>query len=394
MHPVRPKTCAEWVMPRVVLISLLHGFLLAQSPPAAFDPLSDSALIEKGLQSTMPLQVAISAFRSVKITHQQRGGWLREALTRSLSLQPEPEAVRARRAIFDALIRTGTPVPLTQLLPFFDQFPAAVIAIVAKNNSSQDEDRLPLLLKAEETKNSLYWYAAASLLNRKQLIQHLVHQARLDYAISVIDQDFVPVQVFERPPSGIIMSGIPGGVIGGITTGSQVAWPEETAYHIEKSGDTDHVLTCCIGGSTYLKAWPASTHAFGDPQPADLAWEDHDREVVRALLSIAHCAVCQFDRGDFPNVRGGKASIVWHSLEQARSLLEEAVEQYVKECVKMIGALGESTLSEYETRSKVRIWIRDQRRIQTIPIPSVGAGVEFNRCASIQNVTTNGRCID
>jgi hypothetical protein len=114
-------------------------------------------LVEKGLQSTVPLQVAISAFRSMNISDQQRGEWLRAALRGSLSLQPDAEAVRAQRAIFDALIRTRTPVPLTELLPHFDQFPAAVIAIVARNNPHEGEDRLPILLKAEEAKNFVLW---------------------------------------------------------------------------------------------------------------------------------------------------------------------------------------------------------------------------------------------
>lgn len=381
-------------MERLVLILMLHGLLVAQTRPAAFDPQGDSSLIEKGLQSTMPLQVAISAFRSVNITDRRRGQLLREALSRSLSLRPEAEALRARRAIFDALIRTTTRVSLIELLPFFDQFPAAVIAVVAKGHPSESEDRLPLLLKAEEGGNSAYWHAAASLVDRKQLIHHLVQQARFDYAISVLDQDFVPVRAFAKLPRGTI-GGIPGGVIDSISIGSPVAWPEETIYHIEMSGEIDHVLTCCIGGNTYLKPWSPHVHAFGDAQPADpLDWEDHDREVVRVLLSFAHCGTCALDRGDFPNLRGGKASIVWHSAEQVRSLLKEAVEQYVKECVRMIGALGETTFAEPEIRSKVRIWIRDGRQVQTIPIPSVGVGVGFNRCASIQSVSSNGRCID
>jgi hypothetical protein len=379
-------------MARLILASLLPGLMLAQTPPAAYDPLGDSSLIEKGLKSTLPLQVAISAFRAVKATDPHRGEWLREALSRSSSLQPEGEALRARRVIFDALIKTRTPVPLVELLPFFDQFPGAVIAVVARGNPEEREDRLSLLLKTEEAKNLTYWYAAASLMDRKELIHHLLQQARFDYAISVLDQDFVPVQVYGGTPRGVI-GGTPEGTLGSI--GSQVAWPEETVYHIEMSGDIDHVLTNGIGRNTYWKAWPTSVHAFADAQPADpLLWEDHDREVVRVLLSVAYCGLCSFPRGDFPNVRGGRATIVWHSAEQARSLLDEAVEQYVKECVRMVGTLGETTLREPEIRPKVRIWVRDWRRVQTIPIPAVGAGVEFNRCAQIQNATSNGRCVD
>jgi hypothetical protein len=387
------KRAQNSVMARLVLILLLHGLLFAQTP-AVVDPLGDASLIEKGLQSAIPLQVAISAFRSVSINDGRRGEWLRAALSKSTSLQPEGEALRSKRAIFDALIRTRTTVPLTELLPFFDQFPAAVIAVVAKGRAVAGEDRLPLLLKAEETKNSAYWYAAAALMDRKQLIHRLVQQARFDYAISVVDQDFIPVQVSGGPPEGIT-GGIPGGAMNGFPNGSQVAWPEETVYHIEMSGGIDHILTCCVGGNTYLKAWSTTLHAFKDAQPADLsAWEDQDREVVRVLLSFSYCRTCQFSRGDFPNVRGGKATIVWRSEEQTRSLLEEAVEQYVKECVRMVGALGETALSETDIRSKVRIWVRDWRQVRTIPIPGVGAGVEFNRCASIQHTSSNGRCID
>jgi hypothetical protein len=381
-------------MARVVLIPLLSGSLLAQTPPTLFDPLGDPSLVEKGLQSTVPLQVAISAFRSVKIADQRRAEWLRAALTASLSLQPEAEAVRARRAIFDALIRTGTPVPLTELLPHFDQFPPAVIAIAAKNNPREGEDRLPLLLKAEEGRNSIYWYAAVSLVDRKQLVHYLVQQVRFDYAISVQDGDFVPVQIREGPPHGVI-GGIVGGIVGAATPYGSVAWPESTIYHIELSGDINELLTSGTWRATYLRAWSPTVHSFPDAQPADpLAWEDHDREVVRVLASIAHCAVCSFDRGDFPNVRGGKATIIWHSAEQARPLLEEAVERYVNECVRMIDALHETTVSESEIRSKVRIRLRDGRRVQTTPIPSVGVGVEFNRCASMQSGSSNGRCVD
>jgi hypothetical protein len=84
---------------RLLFFSLLNGLLLAQTPPAVFDPLSDPSLIEKGLRSTVPLQVAISAFRAASVPDQRRGEWLREALLRSSSLQPETEAVRTRRAI-------------------------------------------------------------------------------------------------------------------------------------------------------------------------------------------------------------------------------------------------------------------------------------------------------
>jgi hypothetical protein len=144
-----------------------------------------------------------------------------------------------------------------------------------------------------------------------------------------------------------------------------------------------------------LKGFVARFSAHPDGQPVDpVGWEDHDREVVRLLMSVAHCDICSRATPDFPNVRGGKATIIWHSAEQARPLLEEAVERYAKECVAMVDALHETTVSESEVRSKVRIWIRDWRRVQTVPIPSVGVGVEFNRCAAIQNRSSNGRCVD
>jgi hypothetical protein len=67
-------------MLRWAAVFILNGSLLAQTPPAVVDPLGDPSLVEKGLQSTVPLQVAISAFRSMNISDQQRGEWLRAAL--------------------------------------------------------------------------------------------------------------------------------------------------------------------------------------------------------------------------------------------------------------------------------------------------------------------------
>jgi hypothetical protein len=380
-------------MLRCAAVFILNGSLLAQTPPAVFDPLGDPALVEKGLKSTVPLQVAISAFRSMNISDQQRGEWLRAVLRGSLSLQPEGESVRAQRAIFDALIRTRTPVPLTELLPHFDQFPSAVIVIVARNNPREGDDRLPLLLKAEEAQNFVLWCAAVSLVDRGQLVHHLVQQARFDYAISVLDEDFMLVQALGGQLGGTPSRAV-GGITGSIPNGS-VAWPDSLSYDIEVWGDIRDSLTSGTWRSTYLKAWSPATSALPDGQPTDpVGWEDHDREVVRLLLSVAHCDACSRATPDFPNVRGGKATIIWHSAEQGRPLLEKAVERYVKECVAMVDALHGTTISESEVRSKVRIWIRDWRRVQTVPIPRVGVGVEFNRCAPIQSRSSNGRCVD
>lgn len=380
----------RWAFPTIFL---LNGFMLAQAQPSAVEGKINPSVVQEGLQSTIPLQVAISAFGAVSITNIHRGEWLSGALKRSASLKPQEEAVRAQRVILDALIKTHTAVPLTDLLPFFDRFPAAVLAIVAKNNSRGSEDTMPLLQKAEQTKNTTYWYAAASLVDKRLLIPSLLQQARFDYAIAVVDQDFVPAQEYGGIPRGVA-TGIPGGMGG---PGSPFDWPEATVYHIEMKGDIDHALTCCIGGTTYLEAWSPRAHAFPDVQVADpVDWEDHDRDVVRALLSFAYCSSCSqsASRGDFPNVRGGKATIVWHSPEQARPLLEEAVDRYVAECVRMVAALKETHLSEPEIRSKVRIWIRDNRHAATTPIPDVSSGVEFNHCAVVQVAAAHGRCID
>jgi hypothetical protein len=378
-------------MRKLALFLSLAAMLAAQVTSDVFDPLTNSDLIEKGLQSANPLQVAVSALRSVQVNDPRRGQWLRNALSRSSSLQPEPEGLRARRVIFDALIRTRITVPLAELLPFYDQFPAAVMAVVARGKNDGHEDRSALLKKTEEDQNTSYWHAAASLVDRQQLIRHLLDQAKFEYPISIVDRDFLPVMI-HRYSRGII-GGVPGvpGAMGGVPV-LKVPWPDETIYEIETSGDAGHVLTCCVGGNIYLKEWPRSLHAYESRQKPDPAWQDHDREVMRVLLSFTECPQCSYDRPDFPIVRGGKATIVWHSEEQARPLLLEAVDQYLKELARMTSALGEN-LSEAEIRSKVRIWIRDWRRTKTEPIPLAAVGVQFSLCASSQSVT-NWRCVD
>ena len=91
-------------------------------------------------------------------------------------------------------------------------------------------------------------------------------------------------------------------------------------------------------------------------------------------------------------MRGGKATIVWHSPAQARPLLLQAIEAYVKDCTRLAAALDPS-FGEAAVRSKVRIWIRDQRKSNNVPIPAV-PGIEFNVCAPIQHASRNGRCVD
>ena len=60
----------------------------------------------------------------------------------------------------------------------------------------------------------------------------------------------------------------------------------------------------------------------------------------------------------------------------------------------MVGALHEEMVSEREIRAKVRIWIRDWRNVRSEPIPVISGGIEINRCAQIQHVSTNRRCVD
>lgn len=257
-----------------------------------------------------------------------------------------------------------------------------------------DEDRLPLVLKAEEHKHLTEWYAAASLMDYKELVHYLVQHARFDYPISVVDRDFLPVQILDIPGtrSG---GGILGGIVGGSPTG-QVQWPDEIVYKIVSSShDDEGALTCCLGGvATYLQARSTREPGFPDgqsPEPGD--WGSHDKDVIRILLSIAHPSWRAVAEEDFPIIRGGKATIVWHSLDQARPLHKEAIDQYVSECGRMLTKLGEPGLTEPEIRSKVRIRIRDWRRARAIPIPDVGAGVEFNVCADSQR-PDNWRCVD
>jgi hypothetical protein len=354
----------------------------AQTAPEAYDPGSDPALIEKGLSSTLPLQVAISAYRAKQDPFRWRTQ-LRQALARSSSLQPEAEAVRTRRIIFDALIKSGTPVPLEELLPFFNQFPAAVIAVVARTgNSNGAEDRVPLLISAEGLENRTYWSAAASLVDHKRLVHHLAQQVWFDYAVQISDRDFDPVQIHAPLPRGV-PGGFAGGIIGGIPNG-RVSWPEETAYRLSATGRPTEALTSGIGGRVYLIAEPYYGAGQGEHPDEDTeAWGEHDRDVVHLLLSFAHCSVCSRSTPDFPMIRGGKAFVFWTSEDRARRALMDGIEEYVRQCKGMLDTLGETGFSEAEIRSRVRIWIQDSRQSRTIPIPAMNSGVQINHCQNM-----------
>ena len=366
------------------LIALLFSVeaLQAQTVPEAYDPGSDAALIEKGLSSTLPLQVAISAYRAKQDPFRWRTQ-LRQALARSSSLQPEAEAVRAGRIIFDALVQSSTPVPLEELLPFFTQFPAAVIAVVARtDNSNGAEDRVPLLISAEGLKNRTYWSAAASLVDYKRLVHHLAQQVWFDYAVQVSDRDFDPVLIVAPTPN-LIPGGAIGGILGGIPNG-HVSWPEETAYRLSATGRPNEALTSGIGGRVYLTAEPYHGAGQGEhPDEDAAAWVEHDRDIVHVLLSFAHCSVCSRDSPDFPMIRGGKAFVFWTSEDRTRRALTDGIEEYVRQCKGMLDTLGETGFSEAEIRSKVRIWIQDWRQSRTIPIPAMNSGVQINHCQNM-----------
>jgi hypothetical protein len=357
----------------------------AQTEQEAYDPGKDAALIEKGLNSTLPLQVAVSAYRAKQDSFRlpKWGPQLRQAVVRSASLQPEAEAIRTRRIILDALIQSDTSAPLDELLPFFSQFPAAVIALLDRsNNANLTEDRIPLLIAAEGMKNRLYWSAAASLVDRKRLVHHLAQQVWFDYPIYLTDSDFVPILIFGGGPGGV-PGGSPGSIIGGVPNG-RVGWPEEIAYHLSKTGRQIEALPWSVGEQTYLIASPSSEHHVGargdqpDADPKD--WDEHARDIQLTLVSFRYCGLCSYSRGDNPRIRGGKAYVFWRSEDETRRSLTEGIEQYVAECKDLLNALGETGFSDVEIRSKVRIWIHDWRKSRTIPIPTISVGVQINLC--------------
>ncbi len=140
------------------------------------------------------------------------------------------------------------------------------------------------------------------------------------------------------------------------------------------SGEPSEQLTCCIGKPTYLKESRSELAPILDRRD----WEHHDRDVVQLLLSLSTCSTCAYSQPDFPIVRGGKATIVFHSAEQVRPLLTEAIEGYVKDCMRMVAALQDSSFNESAIRSKVRISISDQRQTKAVPIPFINAGVDLN----------------
>ena len=360
------------------------------------DPSGGWAEIQQGLASGSPLQVAIAASRITAVSHPDRGQWLRAALAGSTSLQPEADARRARQVILDAMIRTRTPARLSELLPFFDESPDAVIDVIAKAMPRQSEDLSPLLRKAEEQRSIIYWNAIASLMDRGTLVRALLQIVRFDYTVSFLDSDLVPVQIWE--PRGVTGGGLGsmlGGVIGGLP-GQKKIWPDVMDYRIEGSGEPRDRLTCCIGGPTYLKTTLLSAPdiTYRPRSPILEPWEEHNSAIIAILLDMAYCRFCATFQPDLPDIRGGKATVVWHSAEQAGTLLRQAVDNYLQQCVRMVASLRDVSLTEAEIRSKVRIWLRDRRRVQTVPLPALAAGVEVQYCAPFHKSPDNPHCLN
>src|ERR1017187_4065500 len=123
-------------------LCLLLALVYVNAPAAQqskYDPGTDEKRIEIGLRSVVPLEVAWAAWRT-RFTPAKRR-WdqpLREALQMAVMTQQTAERESLIRLLLDTLIRSRISVPMSELLPLYDAYPDAILALIAQGSDHND----------------------------------------------------------------------------------------------------------------------------------------------------------------------------------------------------------------------------------------------------------------
>jgi hypothetical protein len=193
--------------------------------------------------------------------------------------------------------------------------------------------------------------------------RYLLEHVRFDYAIEVVDSDYLPVQIFVGP-RGVSAGGVLRDVSEAVPGGNEIPWPPAAPQYCltmsPRKGDTFLVA------ATYLRMRAGGCDS-GD-------WGAHSADVLRSLYSMAHCALRQMGprTRPYPNILGGKATLRWRSADETRKALERISDDYVGECRAFVKAIDGPVWTNTELLSRIVITVSDRRGEHSIPIPYLG----------------------
>src|ERR1035438_6802848 len=349
---------------RLCLLLTLVNVNVTWAQKARYDPGADEKKIEIGLRSAVPLEVAWAAWRTRSVPEKHWDQPLREALQTAVASQQTKEQELLVRFLLDTLIRSHNPVPMSELLPLYEAYPDAVLALIAQGDDHNDGWLLPLLIRAERENNAPRWMLIASLLSRepsRAFEEHLLDELRIEVPIDIVDGDHLPV-----------LMGMLGGVIGGVAAPGPFSadWPDRVAHYCLAAAPApgDEVIVT-KPKPVYLRRDLTDRH-----DGCFHGWDTSRSEVSLSFLND----LMPRDRGpNLPTLNLGKLTLFWQGAEETRRILQQAAQDYVEYC-RLLMALRQRdrkptrSWTDAELRSRIVLSVSDKRQDKSVALPYAG----------------------
>lgn len=354
---------------RLCLLLVLVDVNATWAQKVRYDPGTDEKKIEIGLRSVLPLEVAWAAWRTRSVPEKRWGQSLRDALQTAVASQQAKEQELLIRFLLDTLIRSHIPVPMSELLPLYEAYPDAVLALIAQGDDHNDGQLLPLLIRAERENNAPRWLLIVSLLSRQSsraFEEHLLDELRIEVPIDIVDGDHLPV-----------LMGMRGGVIGGVAASlpAPADWPDAP-------GDYCLAATPALGDEVIV-ARPEPVYLrrdlTGQHDGCFHGWDTSRSEVSLSFLNN----LMPRDRGpNLPTLNLGKLNLFWQGAEETRRILQQAAQDYVEYC-RLLMALRlrdkkpTRSWTDAELRSRIVLSVSDKRQDKSVALPYAGEMVRL-----------------
>ena len=347
-----------WLLLTVAYVTVVHA------QQSKYDPGVEEAKINLALRSNSPVEVAWAAFRAKSTCCGRFNASLREALQTAVASPRSPEQILLIKYLLDAMIQSRAVAPLSALLPLYNDYPDAILAVMANDMNPLDDRLLPLLMSAEQENNAPRWLLLAALLRRsgsRALDEHLLDELHFEFVIEIVEGNYIPVLKHEL--RGVTIGGVMGRLPG------PFGWPEPPGqYCLTVTPELGDEVIVAYLEHVYLR------RKLGDENSCGRIGKTSRSQL--SLLLLSQFPPRSSDWPDFPLLNGGKGTIVWQGADETRQLLQRATRQYVDDCVRLLqsrGRLGMPTRSwtEAELRSRISISLVDLRYDKKVPIPEV-----------------------
>jgi hypothetical protein len=350
-----------------LLLALLH-VNAPSAQPSKYDPGTDEKRIETGLRSVVPLEVAWAAWRTRFAPSKRWDQPLREALQVAVASQQTKEQELLIRFLLDTLIRSHTPVPVSELLPLYEAYPDAILALIAQGSDHNDGQLLPLLIRAEREDNASRWMLIASLLSRERsraFEEHLLDELRIEISIDIVEGQHLPVFLPDR-------SGVIGGIVG--SSPAPADWPDLPAvYCLAVTPEPGDSVIITNPEAVYLRRYLADQNTCF-----------HGWKTSRSHLSLSYLTnlIPRASGTYLPPLNLEKLTLVWQGAEETRRILQESAQEYIQYCRLLMAARQQArkatrSWNDAEMRSRIVLSVSDKRQDKSVALPYAGEMVRL-----------------